>query len=73
MCWESGGGNGQARQLKLIGERLHALGFDITYALRRPDVGSAVGIPADAIRTAPNWPLRSAPAGAPEDDQRHLC
>jgi len=58
MCWEFGSGNGHVRQLKLIGERLKARGFDVTYALRRPDVGSAIGIPADAIRAAPNWPLR---------------
>ena len=61
MCWEFGSGNGHVRQLKLIGERLKARGFDVIYALRRPDVGSAVGIPADAIRAAPNWPLRSPP------------
>lgn len=61
MCWEFGSGNGHVRQLKLIGESLRARGFDVIYALRRPDVGSAVGIPADAIRAAPNWPLRSPP------------
>jgi rhamnosyltransferase subunit B len=64
MCWEFGSGNGHVRQLKIIGERLEALGFDVVYALRRPDAGSAIGIPADAIRAAPNWPLRSPPAHA---------
>lgn len=62
MCWEFGSGNGHVRQLKLIGECLEARGFDVVYALRRPDVGSAIGIPADAIRAAPNWPLRPSPA-----------
>lgn len=62
MCWEFGSGNGHVRQLKLIGERLEEQGFETVYALRRPDVGIAVGIPAAAIRTAPNWPLRSPPA-----------
>lgn len=64
MCWEFGSGNGHVRQLKLIGERLRQQGFDVTYALRRPDAGEAVGIPAEAIRGAPNWPLKSPPAGA---------
>lgn len=64
MCWEFGGGNGHVRQLKIIGERLAALGFDIVYALRRPDAGSAVGISAEAIRPAPNWPLRPPAAGS---------
>lgn len=62
MCWEFGSGNGHARQLKIIGERLEALGFSTVYALRRPDVGAAVGLPAEAIRAAPNWPLKSPPA-----------
>ncbi len=62
MCWEFGSGNGHVRQLKLIGERLQKQGFDVTYALRRPDAGEAVGIPAGAIRQAPNWPLKSPPA-----------
>lgn len=63
MCWEFGSGNGHARQLKLIGERLEAQGFSIVYALRRPEIGSALGIAEAAIRPAPNWPLRSPPAG----------
>jgi rhamnosyltransferase subunit B len=64
MCWEFGSGNGHVRQLKLIGERLQKQGFAVTYALRRPEAGAAVGIPAEATRAAPNWPLRSLP---PED------
>ena len=58
MCWEFGGGNGHVRRLKLIGERLQALGFEIVYGLRRPDVGSAIGIPEAVTRAAPNWPLK---------------
>ena len=61
MCWEFGGGNGHVRRLKLIGERLQALGFEIVYGLRRPDVGSAIGIPEAVTRAAPNWPLRPVP------------
>jgi hypothetical protein len=63
MGWEFGSGNGHVRQLKIIGERLAGEGLDVVYALRRPEVGLAVGIPADATRPAPNWPLRMPPAG----------
>jgi len=64
MCWEFGSGNGHVQQLKVIGERLARLGFEVTYALRRPDAGSAVGLPEEAIKAGPNWPLRSPPASA---------
>lgn len=61
LCWEFGSGNGHARQLDLIGRQLQRRGFQTVYALRRPDVGTAMGIQAAAIRPAPNWPLRSPP------------
>jgi rhamnosyltransferase subunit B len=60
MCWEFGSGNGHVRQLKVIGERLQKRGFSVSYALRRPDAGAGIGIPTDAIRDAPNWPLKSS-------------
>lgn len=62
LCWEFGAGNGHARRLHLIGKRLEALGFTTAYGLRRPEVGTAIGIAAETIRPAPNWPLRSAVA-----------
>jgi Erythromycin biosynthesis protein CIII-like, C-terminal domain len=64
LCWEFGGGNGHVKQLKIIGDRLAAEGLSVAYALRRPEVGAAVGIAVDAIRPAPNWPLRSPPSGS---------
>jgi rhamnosyltransferase subunit B len=62
LCWEFGAGNGHARRLQLIGKRLEALGFTTAYGLRRPEVGAAIGIAAQMIRPAPNWPLRPAAA-----------
>ncbi len=62
LCWEFGSGNGHARRIKLLGERLIAAGFKVTYALRRPQVGAGVGIPVEAIRSAPDWPMQPAPA-----------
>jgi len=64
MCWEYGGGNGHVRRLKCIGEWLQRLGVKVTYGLRWPDVGSVVGIPENAIRSAPNWPLLPTPSDA---------
>lgn len=64
LCWEYGGGNGHVRRLKSIGDRLAALGFTTAYGLRRPEVGAAIGIAADTIRPAPNWPLKSTSADA---------
>jgi len=62
LCWEFGAGNGHARRLQLIGKRLEALGFTTAYGLRRPEVGAAIGIAAETIRPAPNWPLRPTAA-----------
>lgn len=64
MCWEYGGGNGHVRRLKIIGDWLQRLGVKVIYGLRWPDVGSAVGIPENAIRSAPNWPLLPTPSDA---------
>lgn len=64
LCWEFGGGNGHVRQLKSIGDRLQARGCTTAYGLRRPEVGVAVGIAPEAIRPAPNWPLRPSAPGA---------
>jgi hypothetical protein len=50
MCWEFGGGNGHARRLKLLGGHLTTLGYKVSYALRRPEVGAAVGIAGEALR-----------------------
>src|SRR4029078_3930581 len=71
MGWEFGSGNGHVRQLKIIGERLAGEGLDVVYALRRPEGGLAVGIPADATKPAPNRALRKAPAGAPPETNSH--
>ncbi|MFZ5672299.1 MAG: nucleotide disphospho-sugar-binding domain-containing protein [Pseudomonadota bacterium] len=57
LCWEFGAGNGHARRLQAIGDRLEAMGFTTAFGLRRPEVGAAVGIAAEKIRPAPNWPL----------------
>lgn len=64
LCWEFGGGNGHVRQLKSIGDQLQARGLTVSYGLRRPDVGAAIGIMQEAIRPAPNWPLRPNAANA---------
>src|SRR5262245_6122224 len=63
MCWEFGGGNGHARRLKLLGSHLAALGFKVSYALRRPELRSDLGIPSEAMKAAPNWPILPTPAG----------
>lgn len=68
MCWEFGGGNGHARRLKLLGDHMAARGFKVSYALRRPEVGAAVGISGEASIAAPNWPILPAPA----DHKDHL-
>lgn len=60
LCWEFGAGNGHARRLQAIGNRLEAMGFTTAFGLRRPEVGAAIGIAAEKIRPAPNWPLKSA-------------
>lgn len=68
LCWEFGAGNGHARRLQAIGDRLEAMGLTTTFGLRRPEVGEAVGIAAEKIRAAPNWPLNSTAA----DAARHM-
>ena len=67
LCWEFGAGNGHARRLQSIGNRLEALGFTTAYGLRRPEVGTAIGIGEEKIRAAPNWPLKTSAPNADKD------
>jgi hypothetical protein len=62
LCWEFGSGYGHARRLKLLGDRLADADLEVSFALRRPEIGASAGIPAEAIKPAPNWPMEPAPA-----------
>lgn len=53
LCWEFGSGGRHVRRLKAISEQLSKRGFTASYALRRPEAGMAIGIPAEVIKSAP--------------------
>lgn len=53
LCWEFGSGGRHVRRLKAIGDQLSTRGFTVSYALRRPEAGMAIGMPAERIKPAP--------------------